>query len=273
MRRALRLLSAASSINNNFQPTPFPTAYALYNFDLQVTQRSISATRNTDNSTKDFNNIEINNGDLASWSQGGDVVVNTVYNLQGDYNHIVNILGDKAIIVQSGVLVQQDGVTCIFSPTGTRYITQEASISALTYDNLSTFLKSKLLTTDGSSIPLSLGDFSVNNRWYAPWSDSSDVYSFGYRNQTTALTLPTGNPKLMNIGSLHSSGGSIQGNFNNTSVSNNVTMNTNIVEYFALFYTGTSLANSFKGYINTFLIYGSDERANVSTINNQINNL
>lgn len=274
MSRRRKLVSIKQEvINNNTPLAPF-SPYAFWNLAIQLPQKSIRAIRLDDGVIQDFNNIQIANGDLLSWSNGSNVAFDVWYNLIGDYAHAVSKPNNKPLIVKDGVLVTCNGKpTPYFNGTNGELAIQD--LESLSYDGLSVF--SKLKKDGGSSTMygMTLGSHTNNTRFYVPIF-SNNLIRFGFKTNPWAFSVPPfiipQNPHVyaMTSSAINGTKTYVDGDLidsSNSYMNNSLNGNNSIGGYL------NWNSGSFVGYFETALIYANDLHQNQTHITDYINNL
>lgn len=275
MRRRRKIVSIKQGWNNDYgTPHEFIDAYAFWNLSIQLPNKSIKVIRLDDGAFKDFNNIQIANGDLLTWSNGSDVACDIWYNLIGDYAHAVSKPINKPWIIKDGALVTNNGKPSLYF-NGTNGELAIQDLENISYDGLSVFCK--LQKTGGSSTmyAMTLGSHSNNTRFYVPIF-SNGLIRFGFKSNAWAYHANSSisglNQHIYAMTSSVANGTKtfVDGEFVSGSgsyMTGNLTGRNSIGGY--LNWTG----GSFIGYFETVVIYPTDLNQNQDQINDNINNL
>lgn len=121
-------------VASGFVLDQYPNAAVAYS-PLALTSEHVSdlptvyAQRDSDEALLAFTQQEIINGDIETWSQGGDVYVYTYYDQSGSGNNLTQATRSaQHKIVEGGVLVkQQESVACV--STGASYYLFDSNVS------------------------------------------------------------------------------------------------------------------------------------------------
>jgi hypothetical protein len=247
-------------------------AYSLRRVRGEYTGPAIKVRRDGDGATLDIGfteNYTLDTTSLLAFYDGSTAIrVQTLYDQSGNNRHTsqTDPTEAPAIVYSNGNLIALDG-----QPAMQFFGTDDALPfvgTDLDIGSLSSFMVMRTLEPDAFSFPLTIS-VSDDKRFYPPFINSGN---FNYAYGTHTGTVSTASNSLKN---LHTQiAGATQGNmtaFLNGSSVGSVALDSGVGGSFTEGIGGVNGANFFDGFIQEIVIYDSDQSANRTGIESNIN--
>lgn len=251
-------------------------AYSLRQLKTGVTN-VVRVRRSSDNAESDFTATEITDGTLTTWTGANDGFVVTWYDQSGNANNVTQSTGtNQPQIVSSGSLITSGTKNTIDFLSSSRYLRKGSNVGAFNAEPFSVFYVAENNASDvGNSVistSPSSGDSHVTLRLD---TDGTSNVMWGVRNTTAtsyvvgASTNLSANTQYL-ISAFADSSKNIS-EFDNGSTGGTATFTGSINNNNFNIGAGWDLATEFTGKISEVIVFGSDESANRTDIESDIN--
>jgi len=251
-------------------------AYSLRQLKTGVTS-VVRVRRSSDNAESDFTATEISDGTLASWSTGTDSFVVTWYDQSGNgYNQTQSTAGSQPKLVSSGSVLALNSVSAIQFDGSNDYLTRGTSLNEIHGNDWSYSSVANNEANNGNGMVWSNrassgSNFGCHARVDRRTNKIHTLIDTGAAN-TTYTTLATDNTNSQRLNTFFLDSSDNGEAFLNGVSQSTATLPTALTSGGNFDIGRQALGGSYlNGYIQEVIIFGSDQSANRTAIESDIN--
>ncbi len=241
-------------------------AYSLRNL-IDTTTSVVRVRRSSDNTEQDFTATEITDGTLTTFTGANDGFVTIWYDQSGNSNNVAQATANRQpkVVSNGSVVLSNNKPTVLFNQS---FLNQSVNLNSSEAEHFLVIRVSLYFPTVNSKTGLYQYNPSTPNNNHYSWTDG-DIYD-GFAASTRKTFTPSETLAKLNLYNVLSKSSEWSARLNSNEI---FTTPSNTVNWGTSQVLGSNYSSSYylNGYISEFMIYPTDQSANRTGIETNIN--